>query len=138
MKRSTKRQLRHGGLYVLLVLALLGIVLGVDWESVKFSFFNANGLSWHGGNWQDLIFIGAKNTVIYTVIAFVGGLVLALGLALAKLSPVAAFRWLATGYIEFFRGLPALVVILAMAFAVPIAFQGWTPPEGRWDPGCWR
>jgi len=38
-------------------------------------------------------------------------------------------RWLATGYIEFFRGLPALVVIFFMAFAVPLAFH-WIPPGG--------
>ncbi len=36
-------------------------------------------------------------------------------------------RWLATAYIEFFRGLPALVVIFFMAFAVPLAFH-WVPP----------
>jgi polar amino acid transport system permease protein len=50
-------------------------------------------------------------------------------LALMKLSPVAAYRWLATVYIEFFRGLPALVVIIFMALGVPLAF-GWTPPGG--------
>ena len=82
-----------------------------------------------GDNWHDLITIGVKNTLIYTFIAFAGGLVLALVLAIAKLSPVAPYRWLATGYIEFFRGLPALIVILAMGFGVPIAFQ-WTPPGG--------
>jgi polar amino acid transport system permease protein len=31
--------------------------------------------------------------------------------------------------VEFFRGLPALVVILAFGFAVPIAFN-WRPPGG--------
>ena len=57
------------------------------------------------------------------------GFALAIVLALMKLSPVAPYRWLATGYIEFFRGLPALIVILVMAFGVPIAF-GWSPPGG--------
>jgi polar amino acid transport system permease protein len=46
-----------------------------------------------------------------------------------KLSPVAPYRWIATVYIEFFRGLPALLVIILFAFAVPIAF-GWVPPGG--------
>jgi polar amino acid transport system permease protein len=46
-----------------------------------------------------------------------------------KLSPVAPYRWAATVYIEFFRGLPALLVIFTFAFAVPIAFQ-WHPPGG--------
>jgi polar amino acid transport system permease protein len=46
-----------------------------------------------------------------------------------KLSTVGPYRWLATAYIEFFRGLPALLVIFAFGFAVPIAF-GWSPPGG--------
>jgi len=52
-----------------------------------------------------------------------------MALALMKLSPVAPYRWLATAYIEFFRGLPVLIVIILFAFAVPIAFQ-WIPPGG--------
>lgn len=46
-----------------------------------------------------------------------------------KLSPLAPYRWLATAYVEFFRGLPVLIVIIAFAFAVPIAFH-WIPPGG--------
>ena len=76
-----------------------------------------------------IITTAAKNTVIYTIIAFIGGLLLGLALALMKLSPVAPYRWAATAYIELFRGLPALLVIFGFAFAVPIAFQ-WRPPGG--------
>ncbi len=70
--------------------------------------------------WPELVTVAAKNTVIYTVISFAGGLAVALLLALMKLSPIGPYRWLATGYIEFFRGLPALVVIFAFALAVPL------------------
>jgi polar amino acid transport system permease protein len=51
-----------------------------------------------------------------------------------KLSPVAPYRWVATAYIELFRGLPALLVIFGFAFAVPIAFQ-WRPPGGSTGAG---
>ena len=37
---------------------------------------------------------------------------IALLVALMRLSPVATYRWLATAVIEFFRGVPALVVFL--------------------------
>jgi polar amino acid transport system permease protein len=40
-----------------------------------------------------------------------------------RLSSVPPYRWLATGYIEFFRGVPALLVFLAFGFGVPIAFH---------------
>jgi polar amino acid transport system permease protein len=76
-----------------------------------------------------MILVAAKNTILYTIVAFVGGFVLAMVLVLMKLAPIAPFRWLATAYIELFRGLPAIVVILFMGFGVPIAF-GWRPPGG--------
>lgn len=126
MKRSTKRKVTNLTLYVVLVVVAAVVLLSVDWKTVQENFLNKEGLK---DNWHDLIVIGVRNTVIYTVIAFVCGLILAFVLALMKMSPVAVYRWLATIYIEFFRGLPALIVILAMAFGVPLAFQ-WTPPGG--------
>lgn len=125
MKRSTKRKLSHLGLYVLLGAIVAILAVTVDWTAVRANFWG-DGL---GENWHDLIVIGVRNTAYYTVIAFVLGLVLAVILALMKLSPVGIYRWLATGYIELFRGLPALLVIFVMAFGVPIAFQ-WQPPGG--------
>lgn len=125
MKRSTKRKLNRLGLYALLIGAVAFVVVSVDWANVRTNFWG-DGLK---GNWHDLIFTGAVKTITYTAICFAVGLVFAVALALMKLSPVAPYRWLATGYIEFFRGLPALVVILACAFGVPIAFS-WTPPGG--------
>jgi polar amino acid transport system permease protein len=125
VKRATKRRLRQGGLYAVLAAVVVFLTLSVNWTKVRDNFW-ADGLH---DNWHDLIFTGVKNTAIYTIIAFALGLALALLLALMKLSDVVAYRWLATGYIELFRGLPALITILFMAFAVPIAFQ-WKPPGG--------
>jgi polar amino acid transport system permease protein len=126
LKRSTKRRLRDGALYGVLVLAVVALAFVADWEAIKANFFD--GDTWEA-LWPDIILTAAKNTVKYTVIAFAGGIALALLLALMKLSPLRVYRWLATIYIEFFRGLPALVVILVMALGVPLAFQ-WTPPGG--------
>ena len=129
MRRTTRRRLTQAALYAVLLAAVVLVLLVADLGAIKANFFAGAGWG-SGGNWFDLITIGARNTVVYTVIAFVGGLVLALVLALMKLSPVAPYRWLATAYIELFRGLPALLVIIFMAFGVPIAFNGWTPPGG--------
>ncbi|MGY2703934.1 MULTISPECIES: amino acid ABC transporter permease [unclassified Nocardioides] len=126
LRRTTKRRLRHGALYGVLVVAALAVVLGADWEAVKVNFFDSE--TWQA-LWPDIILTAAKNTVKYTVLAFAGGIALALVLALMKLSPLRGYRYLATIYIEFFRGLPALVVIIVMALGVPLAFQ-WQPPGG--------
>jgi polar amino acid transport system permease protein len=117
MKRSTRRRLTRIVLYLVLLLALVLLLLGIDWTAVKENFLDTGVLS---SMWPELVTIAAKNTIIYTVIAFVGGLAVALVLALMKLSAIGPYRWLATGYIEFFRGLPALVVIFAFALAVPL------------------
>lgn len=126
LTRRQKATFTQTALYLVLVVAVALVALLLDWEAVKAQFFDPEGLK---HNWGELITTGVKNTAIYTIVAFSGGLVLAMALALMKLSPVVLYRWLATAYIEFFRGLPALVVMLAMAFGVPIAF-GWTPPGG--------
>lgn len=126
MTRTARSRLTTITLYVVFALLVVAFALVANWEAIRSNFFLTEGFT---GNWQDMVFTGVKNTVLYTVIAFVGGFVLAMVLVLMKLAPIAPFRWVATGYIELFRGLPALVVIIFMALGVPIAF-GWRPPGG--------
>jgi polar amino acid transport system permease protein len=126
MRPSTRRRLFRGTLYAVFAAAIVALVLAADWQAIRQNFFNLDVAK---STFPDVVTTAAKNTIVYTIIAFVGGLSLGLVLALMKLSPVAPYRWAATGYIEFFRGLPALLVIFAFAFAVPIAFQ-WHPPGG--------
>lgn len=130
MKRSTRRKLKQGILYAILVAAVVVLALLANWTVIRSNFFD-----WQVAKkvWPAILTEGARNTVVYTAIAFAGGLVLALFLALMKLSSVTPYRWLATIYIEFFRGLPALMVIIVTAYAIPLAFQ-WHPPGG--NPGA--
>jgi polar amino acid transport system permease protein len=126
VRRTTRKKLNLAALYAVLALGILVLALLTDWEAVRSNFLDreiAESL------WPEIVTVGAKNTIVYTIISFVGGLALAVVLALMRLSPIGPYRWLATAYIEFFRGLPALLVIIASGFAVPIAF-GWQPPGG--------
>jgi polar amino acid transport system permease protein len=117
VKRSTKRKATRLGLYLIFVGAVLAIAFTVDWKTLRDNFWS-KGLS---GNWHDLILTGAVNTLKYTAIAFLGGLIV--GIA-------GPYRWVATAYVEIFRGLPALLVMFTFAFGVPLAFQNWQPPGG--------
>lgn len=126
MTRTARTRVITLSLYAVFVALVIVFILVANWPAIGRNFFLTEGFT---GNWQDMVFIGVKNTVLYTIVAFLGGFVLALILVLMKLAPIAPFRWLATGYIELFRGLPALVVILFMALGVPIAF-GWRAPGG--------
>ena len=51
-----------------------------------------------------------------TAVALVVGMVWGTVLALMRLSPVAPLRWFATGYINLFRSVPLVMVLLPMAF----------------------
>jgi polar amino acid transport system permease protein len=102
-------------------------VLMADGPTIQRAFFNPDIAA---RMWPDVLLEGAKNTIIYTAAGFSFGLVFGLLLALMKLSTVAPYRWIATGYIELLRGLPALVTILFVGFGIPIAFGGANVPGG--------
>lgn len=112
------------GQYAALATATVVIVLVADWASIQQFFFRSDlvretfvqGLAW-----------ALANTVFYTAGAFVFGLVFGTIFALMRLSSIAPYRWISTAYIEFFRGLPAIVVLLAFGL-IPLAFPGLLIP----------
>jgi polar amino acid transport system permease protein len=81
----------------------------------------------------EIVTRAARNTLIFTALAFVIGFGLALVLALMRLSPLRPYRWFASIWIEVFRGLPALITIIAIGFAMPIALDFRVP--GVYGPG---
>ncbi|MCA0306644.1 MAG: amino acid ABC transporter permease [Actinobacteria bacterium] len=58
-------------------------------------------------------------TIPLAVLSFVAGLVIALAVAMARLSPVKVLRRLAGGYISVIRGTPLLVQLYIIFFALP-------------------
>ncbi|OLF09429.1 ABC transporter permease [Actinophytocola xinjiangensis] len=119
MSKRKRAQVIRWVQYGILVLAVLALVVFADWGKLRHNFFN---LEVAGSMFPDVITVALVNTVIYTAMGFGFGLVLAVVLALMRLSQVRAYRWISGFYIEFFRGLPALLVILAVGTGVPIAF----------------
>jgi polar amino acid transport system permease protein len=105
--------------YSVLVLVLLLVAVLADWQTIREAFLDFEVA---GSMFPTLLTTGLKNTVVYTALGFAFGLALGLLLALMKLSTVGPYRWLANIYIEFFRGVPALLVFIALGFGVPLAF----------------
>lgn len=123
----TKRQkasLFRGIQYAVMLAAVVLALLFADWETIGRLFFNPEIMA---DMMPEAITIGVRNTLLYTFGAFTFGFVLALVLALMRLSPVAPYRWISTAYVEFFRSIPALITILVVAFGIPIAFGGRVP-----------
>lgn len=112
--------------YILLVLLILLAIRAADWGQVAGVFFRQDLIVSTVG--ADLL-VAFRNTLAYTAGAFVVGLILGTILALMRLSPVAPYRWLSTIYVEFFRGLPAIVVLIAFGL-LPLAFPDLAIPFG--------
>ena len=112
--------------YVILALVLLAVALLADGRQLQQVFFRPDMIAKTLG--PNLLW--ALVTILYTIGAFVFGLLLGTILALMKLSQIGPYRWLATAYTEFFRGVPAIIVLLAFNL-LPIAFPGLHLP---WEP----
>ena len=84
----------------------------------------------------DIVTEAMKNTVVFTLLGFLGGMVLGLILALGRISNRRWLRWPAAIVVDTFRGLPALLVIVFIGFGLPIAFPWLKYPFPKYTPGC--
>ena len=101
------------------VLVIVLVALLVKWPLLIDSFFRFDKI---GGMFPNVLLVGLKNTIFYTLTSFAFGLVLGTVLALMKIASFAPYRWIATVYVEFFRGIPAVLVLIAFGFGLPTAF----------------
>ena len=110
--------------YAVLALIVLVVLFTADWKQLQSVFFRTDLVKLTLTEGLPTAF---KNTLVYTAGAFLIGLVLGTVLALMRLSSVGPYRWIATVWIEFFRGLPAIIVFLAFSL-LPLAFDGLVIP----------
>jgi len=117
-KRQRGKAIR-GTQYGVLVVILVIFAFTANWTKLREAFLDGEVAA---GMFPEVITVGLLNTLIYTGLGFGFGLVLGLLVALMRLSSVPVYRWVSGLYVEFFRGLPALLVILAIGNGVPLAF----------------
>jgi polar amino acid transport system permease protein len=127
LKPRQRQRLIRGLMYGVFVALILVTVVVADWERIQRLFFNFDVMQ---EMLPEVLTIAARNTLVYTAGSFSFGLILALVLALMKLSTIRPYRLFATWYIELFRGLPALITIILFGFGLPIAFDGFRLPGG--------
>jgi polar amino acid transport system permease protein len=129
----TRRQRQRWGkvLAVVIPVGLVALVaISADWGRLGHAFFQP---SIAADQFPKVITVAAKNTIEITALAFLGGLLLGLVAAILRLSPIRPYRWIGTAYVEFFRGIPALITLLWIGFALPIA-MGVRVPGGDLGP----
>lgn len=120
LTKRRKKQLIDIALWTFAVAIIVLAVVGGDWERIGHHFFNTDIAR---SMLPQVLTVAARNTILYAIASFGLGLVFALTLALMKMSSILPFRAFAIGYIELFRGLPALVTLILLAFGIPIAFD---------------
>lgn len=106
----------YGG--TLAVVMLLAVA--VDWARLQDKMFRTDLVL---DQFPRIVTQAAKNTLIFTAFGFAGGLALGVALALMRLSTFRPYRWFAAVYIDVIRGLPALLVLIFIAFGLPIALD---------------
>lgn len=130
MRPTTRQRVSRGSTYAVSVIVVLVVALVADWSALGKQFAN---LDVAATMWPGVILTGAVNTVLYTFVGFVLGSVLAILVAVLKLAG-GPLGWLATGYIEVFRGIPMLLTLFIFAFGLPIGlgirFPGGTLTAG--------
>lgn len=62
---------------------------------------------------------GLLTTVMLTILGFVGALVLGTIVAIFRVSPIPPLRVLGTVYVEFFRNVPLLTLLILIVFGLP-------------------
>ncbi|WP_120005884.1 amino acid ABC transporter permease [Nesterenkonia muleiensis] len=121
LSNRERRRLSLGIQAGIFVAAAAVLVLLIDWAALRQSFLNIEPVL---PMFPGIITTGLVNTLQYTAVGFIFGLLGGTLLALMRLSSFPVYRWIATAYIELFRGIPAILVFLALGFGVSLAF-GW-------------
>ena len=127
LRRRQRERLARWAQYAVFVAVLGAVGYAADWGRLREAFLRTDIVD---AMFPTVLTVALRNTVLYTLGAFVVGLLLGTVLALMRLSRIAPYRWLATAYIELFRGLPALLVLFLVGYGVPIAFPNREIPGG--------
>ncbi|GAB3277391.1 amino acid ABC transporter permease [Microbacterium lacusdiani] len=78
----------------------------MDWQLILESFW-------------PLVLGGLKGTIPLTLASFALGLVIALGIALLRLSPNRVLSWIGRAYVSIIRGTPLLVQLFVIFYGLP-------------------
>ncbi len=119
-RQISRKQITIAGISSVLVLGAIYtlIITSPGWQVVKDTFFDLD----YG---REVLPTVLRGLVVNIQLSFIGGFfiaVIALSLALIRTTKSPAltpFRFLATAYVDIFRGAPLLLIILLVGFGVP-------------------
>ncbi|GGI64803.1 MULTISPECIES: amino acid ABC transporter permease [Enterococcus] len=71
-------------------------------------------------NNRDILLSGLMTTLLASIIALVGSLIIGTFMAILQVSPLSIPKKLATAYVEFFRNIPLLIIVMFFFVVAPI------------------
>ncbi|MGW0365768.1 amino acid ABC transporter permease [Streptomyces sp. NPDC002990] len=116
--RARRRHVLYGIAATLVILALLGWILHLLFDTEQFTAAKWRPFAYTGI--QELLLTGLGNTLKAFAYASVLSLLLGAVLATGRLSVHRPVRWLATLCVEFFRAMPVLVMIFFIFVALKV------------------
>ncbi len=87
----------------------------------------AEGITARTPNFMMLLLQGAWLTIQITFLSFAVAMMLGMFLALVRMYASPYISWLSTVYIEFFRGIPVLLVLVFLYYGLPAIFKSYDP-----------
>ncbi|MDH5371828.1 MAG: amino acid ABC transporter permease, partial [Acidimicrobiia bacterium] len=108
----------------------IAFAIVADWPKLQKNLANPEVAA---SLFPDIVFLAARNTLIFTAVGFTGGFIIAMTMALMRISKIRVFRVVSTIYIEILRGLPLLLTIILVGLGLPLGFSAF-----RQMPIFWR
>jgi polar amino acid transport system substrate-binding protein len=85
----------------------------------------AGGQAMRFGDYFPLLVKGGVMTVAITIVSFALAMILGLLVAVSRMYGPAPLRWLAVVYVEFFRGIPVLLLLYFIYYGLPAIVGGF-------------
>ncbi len=97
-----------------------------DWDATDVTA--EAGRNWTPSRYLPLLLQGAAVTVFLTIAGMAAAIILGLPIALLRLYGPRPLRWAAAAYIEFFRGIPVLLLLFFIYYGLPSLAEQWALP----------
>jgi len=94
-------------------------------QTVDRNILAASAREWSFAQYAPLLVRAAGMTVVLTVASMLMAMLMGLVVAVARLYGPSPLRWLALCYVEFFRGIPLLLLLFFLYFGLAHYLAGW-------------
>lgn len=97
-------------------------------QAVSEDVLHESGRAWNFRRYFPLLLEGAVVTIYLTIVSMMVAMILGLVIAVFRLYGPLPTRWLAVVYVEFFRGIPVLLLLYFLYYGLPVIASAYNLP----------